>query len=207
MNSKSLFLKNALVFLPLILVIAVVTGCQQGNDVAGEADAVEEVDATPEVANTSEANTADTEVTEVEREQVDALVTAYLDLRQSLANDQFEDVSAKMASIGEQAQPLTDSDSAEVQQLAQSLVEVSAAKPEDIEGAREAYKAISAPVIELVKLVPPTDDVAETFYVGYCPMVKASWLQTSEELANPYMGEKMLRCGEVTETIPAAETL
>ena len=205
MNSKSLSMRASFLFLPLILVAVV--GCQQGNDVTDEGEAVEEAAATPEAANTAEANAAETEVTEVEREQVDALITAYLDLRQSLANDQFEDVSAKMASIGEQAQPLTDSDNAEVQQLAQSLVEVSAANPEDVEGAREAYKAISTPVIELVKLVPPTDDVAETFYVGYCPMVKASWLQTSEELANPYMGEKMLRCGKVTETIPAGETL
>ena len=207
MHFKSRSLKSSLLLLPLVLLVAIVAGCQQGSDVAGEGDAVVEPAATPEVANTSESKPAETGITEVDREQVDALVTAYLDLRQSLANDQFEDVHAKIAAIGQQAKPLTESENAEIQQLAQSLVEVSTAKPEDIEGAREAYKAISEPTIKLVKLVPPTNGVAEMFYVGYCPMVKASWLQTSEELANPYMGEKMLRCGEVTETIPAGETL
>jgi hypothetical protein len=33
--------------------------------------------------------------------------------------------------------------------------------------------------------------------VAYCPMAKKPWLQDSEEIANPYYGSKMLRCGEI----------
>ncbi len=32
---------------------------------------------------------------------------------------------------------------------------------------------------------------------AYCPMVKASWLQTDRAIRNPYMGRAMLSCGEL----------
>lgn len=38
-------------------------------------------------------------------------------------------------------------------------------------------------------------------YVIYCPMKKASWLNNTPEVFNPYYGESMLRCGEVRQTI------
>lgn len=42
-------------------------------------------------------------------------------------------------------------------------------------------------------------------YKQYCPMAfndtGASWLSNSEEVINPYFGDMMLRCGEVTEKI------
>ncbi len=33
--------------------------------------------------------------------------------------------------------------------------------------------------------------------VVYCPMVKKPWLQESDQVANPYFGSKMLRCGTI----------
>ena len=35
--------------------------------------------------------------------------------------------------------------------------------------------------------------------VAYCPMAKKSWLQTGGEIANPYYGSSMLRCGTFTK--------
>ncbi|MGL1889897.1 MAG: DUF3347 domain-containing protein [Reichenbachiella sp.] len=39
----------------------------------------------------------------------------------------------------------------------------------------------------------------------YCPMARdnqgASWFTTEEEINNPYFGDKMLKCGRITETI------
>jgi hypothetical protein len=43
--------------------------------------------------------------------------------------------------------------------------------------------------------------------VVHCPMAfedGADWLQRGAEIENPYFGEKMFRCGEITELIPAA---
>jgi hypothetical protein len=33
------------------------------------------------------------------------------------------------------------------------------------------------------------------YHEGYCPMVKASWLQKETDIKNPYMGKAMLICG------------
>jgi hypothetical protein len=38
-------------------------------------------------------------------------------------------------------------------------------------------------------------------YLQYCPMKKAGWLSSEQAIRNPYYGNAMLTCGEVTETI------
>ena len=47
-------------------------------------------------------------------------------------------------------------------------------------------------------------------YVLRCPMAfsnrGASWLQADETVRNPYFGAAMLKCGDVTETLPAGRT-
>lgn len=37
----------------------------------------------------------------------------------------------------------------------------------------------------------------KTVYVMYCPMKKASWLSSEEEVKNPFYGKSMLTCGSV----------
>lgn len=41
-------------------------------------------------------------------------------------------------------------------------------------------------------------------YQQYCPMKKASWLSETEDIRNPYYGDKMLECGTVTATLNPA---
>lgn len=57
---------------------------------------------------------------------------------------------------------------------------------------RDAFNALSKPLALWISLRKPPG-----VYVVYCPMAKASWLQDSEEVANPYYGNSMLRCGEI----------
>lgn len=46
---------------------------------------------------------------------------------------------------------------------------------------------------------------SETIYVDYCPMASnnkgAYWLSAGKEIRNPYFGDKMLKCGEIKNTI------
>ena len=62
----------------------------------------------------------------------------------------------------------------------------------DLEGMRDGFKELSDAMIqyrdELVGTAP---------LVAYCPMVDALWLQSDQEIANPYFGSQMLRCGEI----------
>ena len=76
---------------------------------------------------------------------------------------------------------------------------------DNIEGMREAFEPVSIETREL--LARFHGDQLGPIYVLNCPMAfddqGADWLQADEETRNPYFGDAMYRCGEVTETISA----
>jgi Cu(I)/Ag(I) efflux system membrane fusion protein len=61
----------------------------------------------------------------------------------------------------------------------------------DINAIREGFKDLSKPVSMWVTMAKPKGTS-----VMYCPMAKAGWVQHGSKAANPYMGSKMLSCGE-----------
>src|SRR5699024_1673093 len=75
-------------------------------------------------------------------------------------------------------------------------------KTNDIETLREGFVKFSNTFIGLVKTFELMD---QTLYVLHCPMAKnndgADWLSLSSEIQNPYFGAKMLKCGEVRDTL------
>ena len=79
-------------------------------------------------------------------------------------------------------------DSKPVIEAAQKL-----AASETIDDARASFGVISAELVKGVQGQPG-------FYVMNCPMVKnGTWVQTTAKIANPYMGKKMLECGEIVK--------
>jgi protein SCO1 len=64
-----------------------------------------------------------------------------------------------------------------------------------IADARKAFGTMSEAIVASVNsgAIPLGDGVR----VGYCPMVRKSWLQKDGPVANPYYGQKMLSCGEL----------
>jgi Cu(I)/Ag(I) efflux system membrane fusion protein len=72
----------------------------------------------------------------------------------------------------------------------------------DIEGARKHFKPLSGQMVALAKAFGP---FGAAVYVQHCPMAGnntgADWLSLDEQILNPYFGDKMLKCGKVTETI------
>ena len=68
-----------------------------------------------------------------------------------------------------------------------------------LETAREAYRGVSHALLRAaVAARGPKSAQALTHY--YCPMVPGGggdWMQPGGELANPYWGDEMLRCGEL----------
>ena len=79
-----------------------------------------------------------------------------------------------------------------------------AAAADDLAEARAAFYDLSQAVIELQGIVG--NPMPRSMYLAYCPMARdyegASWLQTSDRIANPYYGKAMLRCGEIQATLP-----
>lgn len=67
------------------------------------------------------------------------------------------------------------------------------AASESLDDARAAFAVISGELVKLVQGQPG-------FYVMNCPMVKNGvWVQTVARIENPYMGKKMLECGEIVK--------
>ncbi len=59
------------------------------------------------------------------------------------------------------------------------------------------FRDLSVGVIAIVDLAAPEASV----HVAHCPMAKASWLQRSKDVANPYYGSEMLTCGTIDRTV------
>jgi membrane fusion protein, copper/silver efflux system len=76
----------------------------------------------------------------------------------------------------------------------------------DIAKARALFEVHSHAAIELARRFGHSEP--DEIVLAYCPMafddVGAYWLQAGREIANPYFGDEMLRCGVVRETVPAA---
>lgn len=72
----------------------------------------------------------------------------------------------------------------------------------DIEEIRVELATVSEAMYALVKAYHPNDS---ELYYQFCPMAKnnigANWLSSSKEIVNPYMGQRMLKCGNTQETI------
>jgi Cu(I)/Ag(I) efflux system membrane fusion protein len=72
----------------------------------------------------------------------------------------------------------------------------------DITALRTSFISISKSMIALTESFDPFDD---TIYLQHCPMADsnkgADWLSQEKEIRNPYFGESMLTCGEVTKEI------
>ncbi len=72
----------------------------------------------------------------------------------------------------------------------------------DIEETRLGLATLSEAMYALVKAYHPNQ--SELFY-QFCPMAKngdgANWLSSTKEIVNPYMGQRMLKCGSTKETL------
>lgn len=73
---------------------------------------------------------------------------------------------------------------------------------EDIKAIRQSFIDISKAMISIAETFDPLSSV---IYVQYCPMADsnkgAKWLSQEKEIRNPYFGDAMLTCGEITKTL------
>lgn len=76
-----------------------------------------------------------------------------------------------------------------------------------LETARESYRTVSRALL-LAATVARGPKTAEKLVHLYCPMVPGGggdWMQPEGELANPYWGSEMLRCGEEVRNLSIAD--
>jgi hypothetical protein len=90
---------------------------------------------------------------------------------------------------------LADDNLAATQASAKALPEAKAvAAAGSITDARKAFKALSAHAVALARGRPG-------FFIAHCSMFPggADWVQTTEEISNPYWGKSMPGCGEIVK--------
>lgn len=114
------------------------------------------------------------------------VIESYLKVQTALAADSLPDAQTAARALVKVATPL----GAPLKAASDAAGQVAAAA--DIKAARAAFGSLSDGLLALAGDGPAGKGVR----VAYCPMVKRSWLQTGSEIANPYYGSAMLRCGE-----------
>ncbi|MBU1822616.1 MAG: DUF3347 domain-containing protein [Bacteroidetes bacterium] len=84
--------------------------------------------------------------------------------------------------------------------LASAAARIAAA--EAVEAQRQAYGSLSQDMLRMVKASGLSEG---EIHVQYCPMAfdneGATWISSTREIRNPYMGQAMLSCGETRESV------
>ena len=140
---------------------------------------------------------------------VDEAVNAYLQLKNALTTDngdgaatagkQLHEAMLKLdnASFAADQKKVYDDVKDDIKEHAEHI-STNAGK---ITHQREHFDMLSKDMIDLVKVVKPS----QTLYKDHCPMFNdnkgADWLSEVKDIKNPYYGKKMLECGEVKEEI------
>jgi hypothetical protein len=125
-------------------------------------------------------------------EQVGAAFQAYVQLRKALTASDPDDAKAAAALLSDHL----DEEQTELEAVASGI-----ANTDELEMQRRLFWELTS------KIEPLFRDGREggRFYKIHCPMAfdskGAYWFSLSEEVTNPYYGDKMLRCGAVEETI------
>jgi hypothetical protein len=121
---------------------------------------------------------------------VQAVYDGYIAVQGALAQDSLTGVSLAGTAMAKAIQ--TDSMKMLAPKVAQQAETL--AKAKDLATARDAFKPLSD---SLIQYLNAQNIPARTYYVAYCPMAKASWVQTDKTIMNPYMGKGMLHCGQI----------
>jgi hypothetical protein len=123
-------------------------------------------------------------------EPVKSVLDHYLTIQTNLVKDSIQGLEEHANAIakavkGDDMKMLSPDVAKQAETLAQT---------KDLKAAREAFKPLSA---SLIKYLADNKAGKGTYHKAYCPMVKASWLQTGKEIKNPYEGKEMPDCGEL----------
>lgn len=136
---------------------------------------------------------------------ISAITTAYLQIKNGLANDNGSDAASGGKAFNE-ALAKIDKGSMSAEQKktfediaddAKEMAEHIGTNAGKIEHQREHFDMLSKDMYDLVK----TFGAGQPLYQDSCPMYNnnkgAIWLSETKEIKNPYMGKKQLTCGSV----------
>lgn len=133
------------------------------------------------------------------------LLSAYYNIKDALVVSDTKAVSANATAFEKLAASVSKEKLSEKEQkilnetipgLQKNATQIVTAK--NIEEQRKYFQALSDNMFLLVESVKFSD---QPVYQQYCPMKKAYWLSSEQNIKNPYYGKQMLNCGKVTKTL------
>ncbi len=180
-------------FLPVLVILLTIVGCGPSEQERAQQQQREQQMQMQVVQSTPEFNEQMAEVLERYFDLKDALVAS--DAEQTAAYaETFRDEVSQISPEG-----LNEETTAIWVSFSEVMVNSSDAliAEDDVDDQRYHFEYISDTMIEMVDLFRP---VGYDIYHQSCPMVRggsADWLSREEQIANPYHGDRMMRCGEV----------
>lgn len=143
------------------------------------------------------------------KEALKPLFSHYFEMKDALVNDNFEkakEAGAMLKSTLEKIDMSLFKDDVHAVWMEQSNTLETALEHinhlNDIKAIRDQFKNISSSIVAIAESFDP---ISTSLFIQHCPMADsnkgADWLSQEKEIRNPYFGESMLTCGEVTKTI------
>lgn len=130
-----------------------------------------------------------------ENGQLTSAYRQYIQLKDALVASGKDQAAAAASALQESLQGIPEARQAV--QLASAIAEAP-----DITAQRKAFSTLSERMATLIKSEGLSSGEV---YLAFCPMANgdagAFWLANEQEIRNPYFGEKMMKCGEVKETV------
>ncbi len=127
-------------------------------------------------------------------QNMETVYSHYMHIKTALVNTNAEETKSEAEMMTAALQNVEGSE--EALNAAQTI-----AQTDDINVQRTTFQDLSAAMETMLAGELSTGEV----YKQYCPMAfdgkGAYWLSSSEEIRNPYYGDKMLKCGSVRDTI------
>ncbi len=131
------------------------------------------------------------------RAGVDGVLTSYEQIRVALAQDDASSVAAAARRLQRQASSLANAGGpvgTRMGEAARAAHHLAQADASDLSAVRQAFGALSRPLVSLLDEVP---QLRTRRHVFECPMAGGygRWIQPTSDLSNPYMGQRMATCG------------
>lgn len=121
--------------------------------------------------------------------------THYIDIKEALVNSNAQKASEAAVQL---KKTLANVESSEAARDAATDLNTAG-------GLKEQRKAFAGLTTEMSKLIKGGKLSSGEIYMEFCPMANNGaggyWLSNEKEIRNPFMGEKMIGCGMVKETI------
>ncbi len=130
--------------------------------------------------------------------QSDGVLSAYLALSTRLGAGETDKTPLNADVLVQAAHKLhaalgQDGRMAQIMRVGQAA---EALKGQPLAEQRKFFKELSAAMIALTQVLPPSDKMAAGLFLMHCPMAKADWLQQGDAPANPYYAVDMKECAD-----------